>query len=176
MIDWRPLFAAALGEGKAVELARFAAVALTGGCGVALAVLLRGRGQDFLILAGLVVWGLLATYHRFYDAALLALPVTWAFREADGPHRGWARTVLLLCVPFFLSGAVIIARGGAGSGVGHVRDSLWWKVFIEMHQPVLLSAMLLCLFGAMLDVYRRSHRPVEAMSQPPSLITLGAAG
>jgi hypothetical protein len=166
MIDWRPLFAAAFGQGKAAELARYALVVLTGGYGLVLAVLLRRRGEDFLVLAALAVWGLLVTYHRFYDAALLSLPVTWAFRELGGPHRGWARTVLLLAVPFFLPGAVLLAQGVCPGSP--LTDSLAWKVGVEMHQPLCLSAVLLCLFGVMWDVYRRGRRPAQAVSEPGS--------
>jgi hypothetical protein len=164
MIDWRPLLAVALGEGKAAELTRYALIALTGGCGLVLAILLRGRGEDFLVLAALAMWGLLVTYHRFYDATLLSLPVAWAFRELGGPHRGWARTVLLLAVPFFVPGAVLLAqRASPGSPL---TDSLAWKVGVEMHQPLCLSAMLLCLFGVMWNVYRRGGRPGQAVSKP----------
>ena len=71
---------------------------------VALAiVMLVGRREldrDLLVLSGVAVLTLLVTYHRYYDAVLLVLPIAWGIvMLRRRPVAGIA--VLVLCADFF---------------------------------------------------------------------------
>ena len=70
---------------------------------VALAiVMLVGRREldrDLLVLSGVAVLTLLVTYHRYYDAVLLVLPIAWGIvMLRRRPVAGIA--VLVLCADF----------------------------------------------------------------------------
>jgi hypothetical protein len=63
-------------RGLAADVITLGAVAIAA---LALVTLVRGRELDgeLLVLSGVAVLTLLVTYHRYYDAVLLALPIAW---------------------------------------------------------------------------------------------------
>ncbi len=79
-------------------------LAFVGVAAALLVWLIRGHypRAKSLALATVAVLGLLVTYHRYYDAVLLAIPVAWAF-STFGTRR-WASGALLLvlCADFLL--------------------------------------------------------------------------
>ncbi len=78
--------------------------ALVGLAGLVTVWLIRGRHprQELLALSVVAVLGLLLTYHRYYDAVLLAIPIAWAFWALRTPERLMGAVVLGLCALFML--------------------------------------------------------------------------
>jgi hypothetical protein len=76
-------------------------------CGMVLALILlflvlRTRvDDDLLLLSALAVLSLVPVYHRFYDAALLVIPLTWFVRDA-GQLGKIPMTLGLLSIAVFL--------------------------------------------------------------------------
>jgi hypothetical protein len=64
----------------------------------------RGRDPhpDVLSLTVVTVLGLLVTYHRYYDAVLLAIPIAWACSAIGTPRWRQGVVVLALCADFIL--------------------------------------------------------------------------
>ena len=79
----------------AITLVAVAIVALT------LVSLVRGRELDreLLVLSGVAVLTLLVTYHRYYDAVLLVLPIAWGLAMLRTRPVA-AIVVLVLCANF----------------------------------------------------------------------------
>jgi hypothetical protein len=86
---------AILPAGPAADVATLLAVGLAA---VATIWLNRGRPRqsDLLVVATVATLALLATYHRYYDAVLLAFPIAWAMANLDGRQRSPAIAVLIL--------------------------------------------------------------------------------
>jgi hypothetical protein len=72
--------------------------------GLVMVCLIRGRypHQELLALSIVAILGLLATYHRYYDAVILALPLAWAFCAVRSARQWQAIAILLLCSVFIL--------------------------------------------------------------------------
>ncbi|MFZ0773263.1 MAG: glycosyltransferase family 87 protein [Candidatus Sulfotelmatobacter sp.] len=108
----------------------------------------RGSHGDFelLDLGAIAVISLLPIYHRFYDAALLVLPLCWvivSFRKA----RMSAVFSLLLMLPFLIPGGTLLetseSSGRIPSALAH---HWWWEKIVMPHQVwllLLLSVLLL---------------------------------
>jgi hypothetical protein len=58
--------------------------------------------EELLKLSALCTLFILPVYHRFYDAAMLVLPLAWALGNLRGHSGGWARRVLMLILVFLL--------------------------------------------------------------------------
>jgi hypothetical protein len=80
------------------------AIAAVGVIALAFVWLRRGRDAhpDLLTLAMVSVLTLLVTYHRYYDAVLLVIPMAWAASALSGPSARSGFVVLLLCGGFLL--------------------------------------------------------------------------
>ena len=108
------------------------------------------RDRDLLCVGTLLVISLLPIYHRFYDAALLVIPLCWAITKLPG--RSWtpARIVFLFILPFLLPGASILEqmeeRGIMPAAFAH---STFWNVIVMSHQVWLLMLLSGTLLYAM---------------------------
>jgi hypothetical protein len=60
----------------------------------------RRRGDELLGLSLVAVLSLLVTYHRYYDAVLLALPIAWGVSVLATPLRNLGLAVLAIGVVF----------------------------------------------------------------------------
>jgi hypothetical protein len=94
--------------------------------------------------------GLLPVYHRYYDASLLLLAVTWALKFLDGIFSCAARTVFLCSLIFLVPGAAWLAwlmRRGAlpTSLINH----WWWETLVMPHQVWALTVIVLLLSYAL---------------------------
>ena len=151
LVDLRPLVALT-GMGGTDAVAAIVALALA-----ALAYL-WGRTLDAsrdLLLAGTVgVLTLLGFYHRFYDAALLSLPLAWSASswksDATGTSSGrdtLAVVATVCCAVFFLPGAWMLQRLAiAGTVSGTSARSFGWNVLLLRQQNwalVVLACTLL---------------------------------
>lgn len=144
MIDLRPLLSLA-----GIEQATLVGLALAALAAVALWTWGRHlpSEHDLLIASAVGVLTLFVTYHRFYDAAILCLPLAWAIR-AGAPTAGRIRlAVLACCAVFFIPGAwalqVLADRGELPSAL--VRSALWDVVLLRHQNWALVILMLLLL-------------------------------
>jgi Glycosyltransferase family 87 len=67
----------------------------------------RGVDQHLLRIGSLFVIGLLPIYQRYYMAALLLIPLVWAFRNLE---QSAARWVIGLCTMFLVNTKVLLQR------------------------------------------------------------------
>jgi len=106
-------------------------------------VLARGATDVLLVTSTVAVWTLLVGYHRFYDGALLALPVAWAIRElARGAARAVPWGVLALTAPFLIPGAWMLQLAAERGVVpGWLATSWFFDVVALRHQIWALFAM-----------------------------------
>jgi hypothetical protein len=108
----------------------------------------RRAEEDFelLDLSAIAVISLLPVYHRFYDAALLVLPLGWAlvsFRRS----RVVAAVSLLLMLPFLIPGGTLLETMQADGRIPAALVSHWWWEMIVLPQEIwalfLLGVLLL---------------------------------
>jgi Glycosyltransferase family 87 len=102
------------------------------------------REPELLSLGTISVIGLLPVYHRFYDAALLVVPLCWCMTQTVGRTKKIASIGLLLMTPFLVPGPsflqLLAARGQVSDAVAH---SWWWDQIVMPHQTWAL--LLLCV-------------------------------
>lgn len=110
----------------------------------------RGSDRDdleLLDLGAIAVVSLLPVYHRFYDAALLVLPLCWvfvSFRRA----RMLGSLSLLLMIPFLIPGGSLLETIQASGRIPATLASRWWWEMIVMPHQVwmLLFLSILLLY------------------------------
>jgi hypothetical protein len=141
------------GHSSSANLLAFA----VGGCLICawLYWMLRGnqRESELLSLGAISIIGLLPVYHRFYDAALLVVPLCWCMTRIIGRPKKIARMALLLMIPFLVPGTAFLqklaAHGQVSAAVAH---SWWWDRVVMPHQTwALLLLSLLLLYGISQD-------------------------
>ena len=102
---------------------------------------------ELLSLSAISTIALLPVYHRFYDAALLAVPICWCIANFAGPCKAVARTAMLLMTPFLLPGAAFLEQLAAQNKIPDaLTQSWWWDRLIMPHETwalLLLSVVLL---------------------------------
>ena len=128
-------------------------------CGWLYWVLKQGaRRLPLLALGTISAIALLPVYHRFYDAALLVVPLGWTIANMDGEAKRTARIVLLLMTPFLLPGAAFLQQLAAQGRISSALTNSWpWNCIIMPHETwalLALSTVLLYRFGASLGQYR----------------------
>jgi len=106
-------------------------------------------------LSAIAVVSLLPVYHRFYDAALLVLPLCWVFSSCE--RSRFARGVaLLLMLPFLIPGGTLLeTMQDSGSIPATLANRWWWQTFVMPHEVwvlLLLSILLL---------YEMTYRPAQ---------------
>src|SRR5207253_3082056 len=119
---------------------------------LAVVVYVLGRNLDsaneLLLLANVATITLLAGYHRFYDAALLALPMAWAagrLTSRDDSSRVDAVIAAGCCVVFFVSGGWALQKLAEDGRFAAVSGTYLWDAVALRHQTwalVLLEAVL----------------------------------
>ena len=137
------------GQSSSANLLSFAIVGLLICAWIYWLLKKRDSVSESLALAAISVVALLPVYHRFYDAALLALPLCWCMANLAGPTRRIAMPSLLLMTPFLLPAAAALqqlaVRGRISSSVS---SSWWWNDLIMPHETwALLLLFLVLLFG-----------------------------
>jgi hypothetical protein len=168
MVELRPLITALTG----IRSPGVLGFALAGGGGVVVYVWGRSLSErrDLLLLSAVSVLTLLAVYHRFYDAAVLCLPITWA--ASTYAHEASLRRVAIgaaaCCAVFFAPGAWMMQRLVNGGTVStETAQSFWWNVILIRHQNWALVALLVCLVIAIRRCRRlESDRENRAPADP----------
>ncbi len=123
----------------------------------------RGPGKDMLYLGAVSVVALLPVYHRFYDAALLAVPLCWCLASYRG--RRFQQLPLLLMTPFLLPGAAalqqLVSQGKIPDWVTH---SWCWNCIVMPHETWTLLLLLLVLLYTMSRYHSRPPEPESTAS------------
>jgi len=108
----------------------------------------EGAGE-LLSLSMVAAITLMVVYHRFYDAALVVIPLGMAVSEIARGRRGIAIWVVLALVGLFIApGAVILAEAAARGWIPlSIPDTLVWHRALLPHQAwgLLLLAITLVL-------------------------------
>lgn len=114
------------------------------------------RDSGLLVVSAVGVWTLLITYHRFYDAALVSLPMAWAVGASrDRPElRRLAFASALCCAVFFVPGQVMLSRWADWATSPSLSPSGLWNALALKHQ----AWTLVLLHGLLLTAMRRSFR------------------
>ena len=117
----------------------------------------RDRRVGLLDLAILATATLLPLYHRFTDAGLLLVPVTWALTELAREMRAFAAACLFLTVPFLVPGAAMLYEFSQGPGVlQRLSRTRVWDVLILPHQAWLILMICALLLAARILTPRAS--------------------
>jgi hypothetical protein len=91
---------------------------------------------------------LLFTYHRYYDAVLLALPVAWGTWATWSGRRGVAITILLLCSLFLLPLQTAAFQIGERLPAWLTGNLLWQAGVMAAHAWTLVAIVLALIVGA----------------------------
>jgi len=110
----------------------------------------ENRLPPLLALGTISAIALLPVYHRFYDAALLAVPLCWSIANVDGQGRRTARIALLLMTPFLLPGAAFLQQLAAQGRISSALTNSWlWNCLIMPHETwSLLALSVVLLYGS----------------------------
>jgi hypothetical protein len=105
----------------------------------------RRTSTGLLEIGAISILSLIAVYHRFYDAALLILPLAWSLLVVS--KRSTQMIILATIAPFFVPGPIFLTNlANAGYISANITDRWWWNAIILPYQAwdlILLSGMLL---------------------------------
>jgi len=103
--------------------------------------------HEFVALAAISTISLLPVYHRFYDAAILVIPLCWCLVELTRSSKPLALCGLFLLSPFFFPGTALLGRLASHDGLHPSLTNSWiWESVVMPHETwalLLLSAILL---------------------------------
>jgi hypothetical protein len=106
--------------------------------------------------------GLLAFYHRLYDATLLVLPLAWAITRLN-QQRGLAIAMLCLLATFVIPGqllAAVLLRTRVFAAYVNLR---WWQaLLVSQYSWQLLLTALLIVMALLRSAGRNGSRQVTA--------------
>ncbi len=132
-------------------------VGMVGVGALALVWLIRGRHprEELLALSVVAVLTLLVTYHRYYDAVLLAFPIAWGFRALTTGRWRQGSMVLLLSADFILPVQTNL-RDMQLSGVfpGWLTGNAIWDTVVLAQEAWALVLIALVLLWAAVRQYR----------------------
>jgi len=114
-------------------------------------LVLRNEPADELLeISAILVWSLLPVYHRLYDASLLIVPVCWGLKEFSGRYQPYARTTLLLILPFLVPGGSALEQLQISGRIPEtIARSWYWTAIALPHQVWLLLLLGLLLLQTM---------------------------
>ena len=137
--------------------------------GSALGILLwlvRGRHprNELLALATVAVLGLLVTYHRYYDAVLLALPVAWAISAIGTRSWGEGIAAVVLCADFMFPIQTALHQWQQDGLVPAwlTGSPLWDRILLTQQVWALILLTLVLLSAA----WRERDQAIAAQSPP----------
>jgi hypothetical protein len=148
LINLQVPFFAITGHSASANLLAFA----VGGLLVCTWIYWITRGNDhvpeLLSLATISIIALLPVYHRFYDAALLVVPLcwgmTWCMTQSPGGLRTTVKIALLLTAAFLVPGTAFLQQLALHGRISDaVKNSWWWNCVVMPHETWAL--LLLCL-------------------------------
>ena len=105
------------------------------------------HAPEFLCLGAISAVALLPVYHRFYDAALLAVPLCWCIANVAGDSKLFAKLALPLMTPFLFPGSAFLQQVAAQGRVPVSLTNSWlWNCIVVPHETwalLLMSALLI---------------------------------
>ena len=107
------------------------------------------RGSDLLPLGAVAIISLLPVYHRFYDAALLALPLCWCMATNIRRPKIATLVALILMIPFLVPGTAFLQQIAAGNQVSNWVTHTWWDNVVMPHETWALLILSVILIYAM---------------------------
>jgi hypothetical protein len=130
----------------------------------------RDTAPELLSLGAISAIALLPVYHRFYDAAILILPLCWCITTAHGPSKKIVRAAIFLIGPFLLPGAALLQQFAVrGQLPATVANSWWWNCVIMPHETwSLLALSLVLLYGIKTSQINGPSQTFEARPEEAS--------
>lgn len=129
--------------------------ALVGAAGLVLIWIDRDREQrqELLAVATIAVLALLVAYHRYYDAVLLVLPITWGISSLGTARWIQGASVLLLSADFLIpTQTALHALQQGGTLPAGLTDVWWWEtVVLAQHAWALALMVPILLYAAVRD-------------------------
>jgi hypothetical protein len=117
-----------------------------------------------LTLGSLVTLSLLPFYHRFYDAALLIVPLCWSLTLVNEPLKRLAHWSFALMLPFMIPGAAILHWVSQENVLpSPLFRTWWWNGLVEPHATWALLALTLLLLHAM-RIHGRTQPAVPGLA------------
>ena len=145
-------------------------IALVGAGALAFVWFTRGPQprDELLSLSVVAVLGLMVTYHRYYDAVVLILPIAWAIGFLGTEGRTYAIAVLVLCATYLVpvQTALIAAENGGWIPPAIAESFLWDAVLLPLHAWVLAILAVVLLVAVAMQGGRRL--PVSTPSVEPT--------
>lgn len=130
------------------------------------------RPPQLLALGAISAIALLPVYHRFYDAALLIVPLCWCIANLDSLAKKTIGVALFLMTPFLVPGAALLQQLAVKGRVPCAFTNSWvWNCVIMPHQTwaiLALSVVLLYGLRASLDLASSAN---EEHSRAPRAVT-----
>src|SRR5579872_3196527 len=126
------------------------------------------RLPPLLVLGTISVIALLPVYHRFYDAALLAVPLCWSIANVNGRAKKTARMALLLMTPFLLPGAAFLQQLAGQGRISTALTNSWpWNCVVMPHETwALLALSVVLLYGSRTSLSQySSHAEIAPKSR-----------
>jgi hypothetical protein len=133
------------------------------------------RRDDLLCLGALVALSLLPAYHRFYDAALLIIPLCYLLaRSKSGFNRHSVIACLALVVFLVPGGSLLETLRNRGFITSAFSSTTWWNGLVMAHAVWCLLVLTLSLLYEMTATARagtKSHQTsaIQAKSLAASL-------
>jgi hypothetical protein len=126
----------------------------------------RSETDDLLLATSvLAVVGLLPVYHRFYDATLLLLPLTWSLMAWQSHLQVLARLTLILILPFSFPIPAMLYQLIVRNYIVHDwAETWWWNALLMSHQVWLLIFLALSLLYALKRTNKHSLEVVAESS------------
>jgi hypothetical protein len=132
----------------------------------------ENRPPQLLALGAISAIALLPVYHRFYDAALLIVPLCWCIANVDSLAKKTVRVALFLMTPFLVPGAAFLQQLAAKGRIPYSSMNSWvWNCLIMPHETwALLALTVVLLYGirASLDLASSAN---EQHSRAPRAAT-----
>lgn len=162
LINLQVPFYSITGHASSANLLAIAAAGLLLCMWLYLVVRANEHGSDLLSLGAVSILALLPVYHRFYDAALLVVPLCWCMTSIKDRLGRTVRVALLLMSPFLVPGTAFLQQlSVSGRAPETVTHSWWWNCIAMPHETwALLLLSVVLLFG--IKLWERSYTETEA--------------
>jgi hypothetical protein len=161
LIDLEYLFQTVAPGGQSLGVL---ALALTGMAAVTLLAWTDDSEPSWIAISGIAILSLLAVYHRYYDAVLLAIPVAWGLSVFGSAASRVGLAVIVLAADFLLpfqTGLNAMAKSGL-LPTWLTSSPLWTPVALSQHVWALVAIACVLLYAAMRE--RQRVRPGTPLS------------
>jgi hypothetical protein len=117
------------------------------------------QNEALLSLGAVSALSLLPVYHRFYDAALLVVPLCWGMTSGIVKQKTVAILAFLLLAPFLVPGTAVLQQLAVLGRVPEaITRSWWWNCVVMPHETWAILLLCLLLLYAMKVEVRRSQK------------------